>query len=45
MKQVITSSDLHFIFFLELSQRILMDVLHEHGMVVPHFHGVHSKLA
>jgi hypothetical protein len=32
MKQVITSSDLHFIFFLELTQRSLMVVLH--GMVV-----------
>jgi hypothetical protein len=32
MKQVITSSDLHFIFFLELTQIILMAMLH--GMVV-----------
>jgi hypothetical protein len=32
MKQVNTSSDLHFIFFLELTQIILMAVLH--GMVV-----------
>jgi hypothetical protein len=34
MKQVITSSDLHFIFFLELTQRTLMVVLHEHGLAV-----------
>jgi hypothetical protein len=34
MKQVITFSDLHFIFCLELTQRTLMDVLQEHGMVM-----------
>jgi hypothetical protein len=34
MKQVITFSDLHFIFFLELTQRILMAVLHEHGLAM-----------
>jgi hypothetical protein len=32
MKQVNTSSDLHFIFFLDLTQRTLMVVLH--GMAV-----------
>jgi hypothetical protein len=47
MKQVITFSDLHFIFFLELTQRILMAVLHEHGMVVVFliFMWMYSKLA
>jgi hypothetical protein len=34
IKQVITSSDSHFIFFLELTQRTLMVVLHEHGLAV-----------
>jgi hypothetical protein len=47
MKQVITFSDLYFIFFLELTQKILMDVLPEHGMAVVFliFMGLHSKLA
>jgi hypothetical protein len=34
MKQLITSSDLHLIFFLELTQRTLMVVLHEHGLAM-----------
>jgi hypothetical protein len=47
MKQVITFSDLHFIFFLELTQRILIAVLHQHGMSVVFliFMGLHNKLA
>jgi hypothetical protein len=47
MKQVVTFSDLHFIFFLEITQKILMVVLQEHGMVVVFliFMVLHSKLA
>jgi hypothetical protein len=47
MKQVITYSDLHFIFFLELTQGILVAMLHEHGLDVVFliFMGLHSKLA
>jgi hypothetical protein len=39
MKQVITSSDLHFIFFLELTQRTLMAMLHGMAMVFLIFMG------
>jgi hypothetical protein len=39
MKQMITSSDLHFIFFLELTDIILMVVLHGMAMVFLIFMG------
>jgi hypothetical protein len=47
MKKVITFSDLHFIFFLELTQKILMAVLPEHGMAMVFliFMGLHNNLA
>jgi hypothetical protein len=47
MKQVVTFSDLHFIFFLELTQKILMAVRIEHGMAMVFliFMGLHNKLA
>jgi hypothetical protein len=46
LQQVVTFSDLHFISFLELTQKILMVVLHEHGMAVVFliFMGLHNKL-
>jgi hypothetical protein len=39
MMQVITSSDLHFIFFLKITQRILMVVLHAIAVVFIIFMG------
>jgi hypothetical protein len=47
MKHVVTFSDLNFIFFLELTQKILMVVLLEHDMAVMFliFMGLHNKLA
>jgi hypothetical protein len=44
---VVTSSDFHFIFFLELTHKNLNGCALEawHGCGVPHFMGLHTKLA